>query len=172
MSNMALLAAALSICCTTAGGLLVEASKVNGKARSCHRMVNATELLVQVPYNTFVLFGAVQILKLSISAAMQLHSGHSMRQWPSPLYAIPAAAYMVSDNLVVLILTYLDPATMNLMWNLKGHHEGWFLATPSPHCLSPSALDRPSYDFVPLQDHHCPAMGSLRSSPSPPLTLA
>jgi len=61
----------------------------------------------------------VQILKLSISAAMQLHSGHSMRQWPSPLYAIPAAAYMVSDNLVVLILTYLDPATMNLMWNLK-----------------------------------------------------
>lgn len=88
---------------STASGLLIVASKVDG----------------QLPYNTFALMIIVEIVKSVISAIFQLQSGKPLLQWPSLLYAVPSFAYMITDNLSFVLLTLLDPATMNVLWNSK-----------------------------------------------------
>lgn len=95
--------AGLLIAFNTASGLLIVASKVDGK----------------VPYNTFVLMILVEIVKASASAIFQLHSGNSLLQWPSALFAIPAFAYMITDNLIFIIYSLLDPAAVSMLWNCK-----------------------------------------------------
>lgn len=88
---------------STASGLLIVASKVDGK----------------LPYNTFALMIIVEIVKSVISAIFQLQSGKPLLQWPSVWYAVPGLAYMITDNLSFVLLTLLDPATMNVLWNSK-----------------------------------------------------
>lgn len=87
----------------TCSGLLITASKVDGK----------------LPYNTFVLMIVVEIMKAGTSAIMQWYSGNSIMKTPSLMFAIPGLAYMITDNLSFILLTFLDPATLNVLWNSK-----------------------------------------------------
>lgn len=37
----------------------------------------------------------------------------------SLLFAVPSALYMIDNNLLYVILTYINPATQQLLWNVK-----------------------------------------------------
>lgn len=37
----------------------------------------------------------------------------------SAYYAVPGFLYMIDNNIQYLILTYINPATMSLVWNVK-----------------------------------------------------
>jgi len=61
----------------------------------------------------------VEIAKAAISAAFQIQTGNTMMKTPSLWYAVPGFCYMITDNLQFVLITLLDPATVNLLWNGK-----------------------------------------------------
>ena len=73
----------------------------------------------KLPYNTFVVMILVEVFKAAISAAFQIQSGNSLMKTPSLWYALPGFCYMITDNLTFVLMTLLDPATVNLLWNGK-----------------------------------------------------
>ncbi|KAJ1628967.1 nucleotide-sugar transporter-domain-containing protein [Pavlovales sp. CCMP2436] len=72
-------------------------------------------------YSTFSLIFVVEVAKLLLS--LGLAASLEQRSWPTRreqlLYAIPGALYTFDNNLVFIILRYLDAASLAVLWNVK-----------------------------------------------------
>lgn len=98
------------------GNLCIVASKVNGS----------------VPYQSLTVTLLIEVGKLIICSSVLLyqvcvvrsnketsHSIFALSLKESMLYSIPAFLYMLDNNIVFIIMKYMDPATLSVVWNLK-----------------------------------------------------
>ncbi|TYZ65482.1 hypothetical protein PybrP1_010328 [[Pythium] brassicae (nom. inval.)] len=90
-----------------AGNLCINASKEHGK----------------VPYISVTVTFLIEVLKLTLSVLGIVATGErvpanlSLRE--SLYYAVPSFLYMIDNNLTYVILRFVDPATLSVLWNLK-----------------------------------------------------
>lgn len=90
-----------------AGNLCINASKDHGK----------------IPYISVTVTFLIEVLKLALSLLAILATNErvpdnfSLKE--SLFYAVPSLLYMVDNNLTYVILRFVDPATLSVLWNLK-----------------------------------------------------
>lgn len=72
-----------------------------------------------LPFSGLTVVFLVEVLKLLMSAIMQSGSGLPVCQRVDLMFAVPGALYMVVDNLYFMMVVYIDPATQQLLWNMK-----------------------------------------------------
>ncbi|RHY27033.1 hypothetical protein DYB32_007100 [Aphanomyces invadans] len=91
-----------------AGSLCINASKVDGKML----YLSATVMLL-VEVLKGLICGTVVAVVVPRKTALWIG-------WRETLYfAIPALLYTIDNNLVFVILRFIDPATLSILWNLK-----------------------------------------------------
>lgn len=90
-----------------AGNLCISASKEGGQVP--YISVTAT-LLIEV-LKLALMLAAIAVTRTPMPAAMPLRE--------AALYAVPSFLYMVDNNLNYVILRFMDPATLAVLWNLK-----------------------------------------------------
>ncbi|DAZ98836.1 TPA: hypothetical protein N0F65_000992 [Lagenidium giganteum] len=90
-----------------AGNLLINASKVDGEI--VYISVTATFLIEVMK----LLIIAVAIVVTKDPAPPVLSTRESV------FYAVPSFLYMIDNNLAYVILRFIDPATLSVLWNLK-----------------------------------------------------
>jgi len=73
----------------------------------------------KLPFSGLSVVFLVEVLKLLMSAIMQSASGLPLCQRVDMMFAVPGALYMVVDNLYFVMVAYINPATQQLLWNMK-----------------------------------------------------
>lgn len=91
-----------------AGNLCINASKEHGKV---------PYISVTVTFLIEVLKLLLCVLALAVSGESALPANLSLRE--SLYYAVPSFLYMIDNNLTYVILRFVDPATLSVLWNLK-----------------------------------------------------
>jgi len=71
-----------------------------------------------LPFSGLMVVFLVEVLKLLLSAGMHFGGGGSV-QCVDFLFAVPGAVYMIVDNLYFVMVSYISPATVQLLWNMK-----------------------------------------------------
>ena len=96
--------------------LSISASKVDGKEQYCFVTVTfcgeACKLVVVCSAYKLSTWNSRQAY-----TPIEANLPNSSTEWY--LYAVPAFLYMVDNNLAFIILEYIDPATLSLVWNVK-----------------------------------------------------
>ena len=106
-----LIAAAALTGLTCSQGLLMEASKVNGKYPYSVATVPFFSELVKLFVSAYVLF---------VNLARNRSATHVTTHWASVLlYPIPSLVYLVHNNVQFYTMSYVDPATYQILGNLK-----------------------------------------------------
>jgi hypothetical protein len=99
--------------------LVITASKVDGKEQ--YMFVTVTFLSESLKF-TFCVIGWVisrAFSKQDSASFLNEENDASSSLAESLLYAVPAALYTIDNNVIYIILLYLDPATYSLVWNCK-----------------------------------------------------
>lgn len=108
----------LRVARTLAGMLVVSALLCAGNL-----CINASKEHGQVPYISVTATFLIEVLKLVLMlAAIAVTRTPAPARMPlreSVLYAVPSFLYMVDNNLNYVILRFMDPATLAVLWNLK-----------------------------------------------------
>lgn len=90
-----------------AGNLCINASKDHGK----------------IPYISVTVTFLIEVLKLVLCLFAILVTNDKAPQHfsykESFFYAIPSFLYMIDNNLTYVILRFVDPATLSVLWNIK-----------------------------------------------------
>uniref|UniRef100_K3WVY2 Sugar phosphate transporter domain-containing protein n=1 Tax=Globisporangium ultimum (strain ATCC 200006 / CBS 805.95 / DAOM BR144) TaxID=431595 RepID=K3WVY2_GLOUD len=90
-----------------AGNLCINASKDHGK----------------IPYISVTVTFLIEVLKLVLCMVAILATNDAAPQHfsfkESLFYAVPSLLYMIDNNLTYVILRFVDPATLSVLWNLK-----------------------------------------------------
>ncbi|KAG9409446.1 hypothetical protein AC1031_019707 [Aphanomyces cochlioides] len=101
-------------------GLLCVAASLMAAGTLC---INASKVDGKMPYMSATVMLLVEILKGLICAAIFVCTRSSLSPWlgwTEVLYfATPALLYTIDNNLVFVILRFVDPATLSILWNLK-----------------------------------------------------
>ncbi|GAB9471078.1 Udp-sugar transporter [Globisporangium polare] len=90
-----------------AGNLCINASKDHGK----------------IPYISVTVTFLIEVLKLVlcllaiVATNERAPSNFSLKE--SLFYAVPSLLYMIDNNLTYVILRFVDPATLSVLWNIK-----------------------------------------------------
>lgn len=108
----------LGVARTLAGVLLVSALLCAGNL-----CISASKEGGRVPYLSVTATFLIEVLKLALMlaaiAASRTPPPPRMPLRESALYAVPSLLYAVDNNLNYVILRFLDPATLAVLWNLK-----------------------------------------------------
>lgn len=90
-----------------AGNLCINASKDHGK----------------IPYISVTVTFLIEVLKLVLCllaiVATNERTPDNFSLKESLFYAVPSLLYMIDNNLTYVILRFVDPATLSVLWNLK-----------------------------------------------------
>lgn len=90
-----------------AGNLCINASKDHGK----------------VPYISVTVTFLIEVLKLVLCliaiAVVDERAPANFSFKESLYYAVPSLLYMIDNNLTYVILRFVDPATLSVLWNIK-----------------------------------------------------
>jgi drug/metabolite transporter (DMT)-like permease len=97
----------LSSMLLAAGNLCINASKKNGKIQYVSVIVT---FLIEV-------FKLILCTIAILSTKTPIKNHLSFRE--SFFYAVPSLLYMIDNNLTYIILRFIDPATLSVLWNLK-----------------------------------------------------
>lgn len=103
----------------TIGGMLVVAALMCA-GNLC---INASKQNGVVPYSSVTATFLIEVLKLVLMLVAIAATGappparFPMRE--AALYAVPSFLYMLDNNLTYVVLRFLDPATLAVLWNLK-----------------------------------------------------
>ncbi|KAJ0405755.1 hypothetical protein P43SY_003605 [Pythium insidiosum] len=99
-----MLASATLLC---AGNLCINASKRDG----------------EIPYISVTVTFLIEVLKLIVClvaiVVMKVPPPSGLSTTEAAFYAVPSLLYMIDNNLTYIILRYIDPATLSVLWNLK-----------------------------------------------------
>ncbi|GLE06360.1 hypothetical protein PINS_up015607 [Pythium insidiosum] len=99
-----MLASATLLC---AGNLCINASKRDG----------------EIPYISVTVTFLIEVLKLVVClvaiVVMKVPAPSGLSLTEAAFYAVPSLLYMIDNNLTYIILRYIDPATLSVLWNLK-----------------------------------------------------
>lgn len=111
-------ARAMKVAHTIAGMLVASALLCAGNL-----CINASKEHGQVPYISVTVTFLIEVLKLALCGLALVVTGErvptdlSLRE--SLYYAVPSFLYMLDNNLTYVILRFVDPATLSVLWNLK-----------------------------------------------------
>jgi drug/metabolite transporter (DMT)-like permease len=95
--------------------LVISASKVNGKQQYLYVTVSFTSELLKLSFCA-VAYMVDENISTDIKEKPLTHVAFFLN---SLLYAVPALLYTIDNNIIFVILEYLDPATYSILWNTK-----------------------------------------------------
>ncbi|TMW59459.1 hypothetical protein Poli38472_004528 [Pythium oligandrum] len=85
--------------------------------------INASKTQGQIPYISVTVTFLIEVLKLVVVSiailVLRVPPPTNFTFKESLYYAVPSLLYMIDNNLTYVILRYIDPATLAVLWNLK-----------------------------------------------------
>jgi UDP-sugar transporter A1/2/3 len=96
--------------------LVISASKVHGKQQYLYVTVSFTSEFLKLGFCTVAYMVDENMSSTDIKEKPVTQTSFFLN---SLLYAVPALLYTIDNNIIFVILEYLDPATYSILWNTK-----------------------------------------------------